>query len=106
MLRHMENGLSEPQENCRALAFMVLFSVLTGSSTGVLTGTGGTALAAYLIGLFPKVGEYSPAMLMNTASLLAGAEAIGLYRKSICIAVVLIIVCMGVSIPAMNRKRI
>lgn len=88
------------------LAFMVLFSVLTGSSTGVLMGTGGTALAAYLIGLFPKVGEYSPAMLMNTASLLTGAEAIGLYRKAICIAVLLIIVCMGVSIPVMNRKRI
>lgn len=84
----------------------VLFSVLSKTGAGVLLGVGGSAMAFYLIEMFPKVKEYSPAALMNTSALLAGAEGAGDYTKSAAVAAVLCVFCIAVSIPVMNKKQI
>ena len=88
------------------ISLIVLFSAFVRNNIGVLIGTGGTVLAAYLIGLLPKVKEYSPTMLMNTAGLLAGAEELAAYSKAIGVTIVLCVAAVGVSIPIMNKREI
>lgn len=88
------------------VALMTLFSTLSRNHTGVLLGTGGTVLGAYLLSLFPKAAPYLPTALMNTAGLLAGAEGMGEYWKAIAVAAVMTVLCVGISVPVMNRKRL
>ncbi len=89
-----------------AVMLTVLFSVTANANTGVLAGTGGTFLAAYLMTLLPKVKEFSPARLMSTASLLTGAEEASSCYKAVAVTVILCVVCIAVSIPIHNKKRI
>lgn len=89
-----------------ACGLLVLFSALLTANTGVLVGTGGVFLLAYLVSLFPRLKEYTPAMLMNTASLLSGAEGMKGYGKAIVITGILCVLCVVASIPAMNKKRL
>ena len=84
----------------------VLFSAAASSNTAVLVGTGGVFFAAYLVGLVPRVKEYSPTMLMNTAPLLVGAEKISVYYSAVIITAVLCAVSVAVSIPIMNKRRL
>ncbi len=88
------------------ITLIVLFSMLARNNTGVLLGTGGTVIAAYLISLFPSVKEYTPAVLMNTASLLSGAEEITVYGKDIAVTIVLCVLSVAASIPVMNKKQL
>ncbi|MBQ8559452.1 MAG: ABC transporter permease subunit [Tyzzerella sp.] len=88
------------------ISLIVLFSAFVRNNIGVLIGTGGTVLAAYLIGLLPKVKEYSPTMLMNTAGLLAGAEELATYSKTIGVTLILCVAAVGVSIPIMNKREL
>ncbi|MDO4269254.1 MAG: ABC transporter permease, partial [Eubacteriales bacterium] len=85
---------------------LVLFSSLLQNNTGVALCVGGTVLAAYLWSIVPKVKAYSPAVLMNTNSLLMGVEGIDAYREAIVMAAFLCIVCVAVSIPVMNRRQL
>ena len=89
-----------------AVMLTVLFSVIANSNTGVLIGTGGTFLAAYLITLLPKVKEISPARLMSTASLLTGAEEASSCYKAVAVTAIFCVACIAVSIPIHNKKRI
>ncbi len=88
------------------ICLIVLFSTLLQNNTGVSLCTGGTVLLAYLLSLIPKVKVYSPTMLMDTNSLLMGAEEIDAYIKAIVIAAFLCIVCVAVSIPVINKKQL
>ena len=88
------------------ICLMILFSSLLQNNTGVSLCTGGTVLFAYLLGILPKVTAYSPTMLMNANSLLAGAGGIDAYRKAIVVAAALCIVCIAVSIPVINKKQL
>ncbi len=88
------------------ICLVVLFSTLLQNNTGVTLCTGGTVLLAYLLGIIPKAKAYSPAMLMDTNSLLTGAEEIDAYIKAIVIAASLCIVCVAVSIPVINKKQL
>jgi ABC-2 type transport system permease protein len=84
----------------------VLFSVLSKASSGVLLGVGGAAVAFYLIGMLPKIKDYSPASLMQSAGLLAGTEGAGDYLPSVIVAAALCVFSVAVSIPLMNKKKI
>lgn len=84
---------------------IVLFSTLLKNNTGVILCTGMTVLLAYLLSVVPKVKEYSPAILMNTASLLAGEGETGAYIKAICIAVSLCVICVAASIQIINKRQ-
>ncbi len=88
------------------ICLIVLFSTLLSNNTGVSLCTGGTALLAYLLSIIPKVKMYSPAMLMDTNSLLMDAAKIDTYIKAIVIAAFLCIVCVTVSIPVINKKQL
>lgn len=88
------------------IGLMVLFSSLVQGNTGVSLCTGGTVLLAYLLCIMPKSKVYSPAMLMDTASLLNEAVGIGAYRKAVIVAVVFLAGCIAASIPVMNKKQL
>lgn len=88
------------------ICLIVLFSSLLQNNTGVTLCTGGTVLLAYLLSIIPKVKEYSPTMLMDTNSLLISAEKTDAYIKAIIIAAVSGVICIAVSIPVMNKKRL
>lgn len=88
------------------ICLIVLFSSLLQNNTGVSLCIGGMALLAYLFGILPKVQAYSPAMLIDSKSLLMGTEEIGAYIKAIVITAALCIVCVAVSIPVINKKQL
>lgn len=88
------------------IALMVLCSVCAQSSSGVLLGTGGAFLAVYLLGLLPKVKAYTPAMLMDSASLLYGLESAAKYGKAIGITLLEILAFLLFSVPILNKKRL
>ena len=88
------------------IALAVLFSTLTKTNTGVLAGTGGAVLAFYLMSLFPKLREYSPAMLMDGNSLIYGMADRQEYTVAIIVTLVLCVVCLLVSVPVMNKRCI
>jgi len=85
---------------------MVLFSTLADSNTGVMMGTGGVVLAAYLIGLWPKCKKYAPAMLMDGNSLIYGWEQAESYGAAIALTAAFCILCAVISVSIMNKKRI
>lgn len=84
----------------------VLFSTVCRNHTGVLLGTGGTVLAAYLIALLPKLREFSPMYLTTGSALLTEATAPDAYARSIAVTAILCIVCALVSTPVINRKQL
>lgn len=88
------------------IALSVLFSTLATSNSTVLAGTGAVTVGAYLLGLLPKVKEYSPSLLMDGNSLIYGLEEPEAYLVAIVVTVVLSVVCLGLSIPVLNKKRI
>ncbi|MBD5383692.1 MAG: ABC transporter permease subunit, partial [Ruminococcaceae bacterium] len=88
------------------MCLVVIFSSLLRNNTGVSLCTGGTVLLAYLLSFVPKANIYSPAMLMNTNSLLIGAEGTDTYIKAIIIAAVSGVICISISIPIINKKQL
>ncbi len=88
------------------ICLIVLFSSLLQNNTEVTLCIGGTVLLAYLLGILSEVKAYSPTMLMDTNSLLTGAEGIDAYIKAIVVAAALCIVCVAVSIPVINKKQL
>ena len=84
----------------------VLFSVLSKNSAGVLLGTGGTVLISYISEFFPKVSKSVPTALMQSAGLMIGAQEAGDYTKAVILTVVLCAICIGASMPIMNKKQL
>lgn len=89
-----------------AIMLVVLFSCVMSKNTGVLTGTGCIFFGSYLVGLFPKVAEYMPTMLMNASSLVSGAESVEVYGKAIVVTVVWSAICVGISLACINKKTV
>lgn len=85
---------------------IVLFSSLLKNNAGVILCTGAIAIVAYILSMIPKVKVYSPALLMDANSLLAGTEGIDIYIKAVVVAVALSLICVFVSIPVMNKKQL
>ena len=88
------------------ICLIVLFSSLLQNTTEVSLCTGGTVLLVYLLSIIPKIKVYSPTMLMDTNSLLIGAENIDAYIKAVVVAAAFCIVCVAVSIPVINKKQL
>jgi ABC-2 type transport system permease protein len=82
----------------------VFFSVISKSTSGVLLGTGGTVLISYLLEMIPKVKEYCPTRLMNTAHV-AGGEMPSL-EGALAITAAISIICIAASIPIFNKKQL
>ena len=88
------------------ILLVVFFSAIAKSNTGVLIGTGGIVLAAYLAGLLPKVEKYTPAKLMNSTGLLYGALSADQYTAAIIVTVLLCVICFMGSILIWNKKKL
>lgn len=88
------------------IALLVLFSTLTDTGSLALLGTGVVAVGAYLIGLLPKVKEYSPSLLMDGNSLIYGLAKPEDYGVAMVVTVVFGLVCLGLSVPVLDKKRI
>ena len=89
-----------------AVALMVLFSVISDNNTGVLLGTGGVFIAFYLLGMIPKLKEYMPTNLMNTAGLLTGMEKVSDYMTAFVLTIAITVLCVGLSVPILNKKKL
>ena len=88
-----------------AVLLTVLFSTIAKSYGGVLLGTGGSVLALYLIGLIPKLADYTPTALMNVSALLIGGVSAGNFAISAILTALLSIAAVAAAIPIF-RKRI
>ena len=88
------------------VCLIMLFSTLCSNYIGVLLGTGGSVLGIYLISLFPQIGKYTPTALMNSASLLIGAETSDVYGLAILTTVLVNVSCLIISIAVMNKKQL
>lgn len=88
------------------VALTVLSSVLFSSNVGVLCGTGGVAMGAYLLSALPKIGEYSPAYLANGAAIIYGSAEIKDFLPSLLIAAIIGVAAYVVSIPLFNKKQL
>jgi len=88
------------------ITVMILFSTIMSANTGVLAGTGAVVVACYVIGLLPKLSKYVPTFLMDGNSLIYGVKDAKDYRMAFILSIVTGIMCMGLSIPLMNRKKI
>ena len=90
----------------RQLIFSVASIIVGGGIVLLLYKYIGLTGAAYVAGIFPKTAAYTPAMLMDGASLLSGAAEPETYGKAIFITIVSGLIWLGLSIPVMNRKQI
>lgn len=88
------------------ISVMVLFSTLVKTNTAVLVGTGGVFFGTYLASIVPKIKEYLPTFLMDTAPLTAGAESPDKYMMSMIVTIVTAIICMVLSVFVFNKKDI
>ena len=88
------------------IALMVLFSSVATANTGVFLGAGGSALAAYLMTIFPKLKTYSPAMLTEANALIYGKEEPAEYMTAIAVAVMTGILCIAGSLILIKKKKL
>lgn len=88
------------------LALMVLFSAMATSNSNVLVGTAGVVAAAYFVGLLPKVEKYMPTRLMDGNSLIYGLEEPKVYMVALMLGMVTGVLCIVLSVPVLNKKRI
>ena len=88
-----------------AISLIVLFSILSESSTGVLIGTGGVILLSYLVSLIPKINKYLPTFLTDGNSLIYGVSETEKYIPALIITLILSAVCFAVSIPIFNKRQ-
>lgn len=88
------------------ISLTVFFSTVFRNTAGVLAGTGGVALIAYLLGIFPLVKEYTPAKLLNAAFLLSGTAEPAMYGKAVALTAVLSAGGILMGIVSMNHRQI
>ena len=88
------------------IALMVMFSTIASANTVVLVGTGVVVFGCYLAGMLPKIGKYLPTLLMDGNSLIYGMKEPEDYMMALVVLAVSGVICLGVGVPVLNRKRI
>lgn len=88
------------------VSLVILFSALAGENTGVLVGAGGVVLASSLLSFFPKLQKFLPTLLTDGNSLIYGMSEVSKYMPALAIAVAMMLVCFGISIPIFNKKQL
>ena len=88
------------------LCALIMLSAVCSSSSAVLVGVGAITLVAYLFSLIPRVGDYSPAALVNSSEIVFGVSNVGSYTGCAWVTVAACTVFLAVSVPLMNRKRL
>jgi ABC-2 type transport system permease protein len=88
------------------VCLLVLFSVLSKNSAGVLLGTGGVIVLSYVLEFFPKLAKSLPTSLMQSGALMTGVQEAGDYIGAVALTALLSALCLAVSIPIMNKKQL
>lgn len=87
-------------------ALLTFFSAIARSNTVVLAGTGGAVLAACLLGMLPKLNEYSPATLTGGSALISGAAEPSAFVAAVIIAALTGALFLATSVPLFNKKHL
>ncbi len=88
------------------VALLICFSAAGRSSSQVLLGTGGAAMGAWLLGMFPKFDSILPGKLMDGMELLTKAGERGDYYAGAAVAAGMILLCMGAAVVCFDRKQL
>lgn len=88
------------------IGLMVLFSALANGNSIVMVGTGAIVAISYAASLLPKLGKYTPTLLMDGNSLIYGAKDAEDYTIVLIVSVVTGIACIIASVPILNKKKI
>lgn len=88
------------------IGLMVLFSALANGNSIVMVGTGAVVAISYAASLLPKLGKYTPTLLMDGNSLIYGAKDAEDYTIALIVSVVTGIACIIASVPILNKKKI
>lgn len=88
------------------ISLTVFFSTVFSNTAGVLAGTGGMALASYLLGIFPRVQEYMPSRLLGASALLSGAAKAEMYGKAVAVTVILCVAGILGGIVILDRRQV
>ena len=88
------------------LSLIVLFSTIFATGTGVLLGTGGAYLVAFLVSLFPRVASVSPCMLADGNSLIYGMEEPSAYLLSVTVTATLTLAAFLLSLPLLKKRSL
>lgn len=86
------------------LMVMVLSSVVASSGTGVLLGVGGAVVVSFLLGAIPKLSDWVPTALMAGDALARGS--MDTPGSAVAVAAVTGALCLVISVPLFDRKRI
>ena len=87
-------------------ALLTLFSVIARSNIVSMAGTGGAVLAACLLGMLPKLSEYSPAALTGGNALIYGAAEPASFVTAIIITALTGILFLAAAFPLFNKKHL
>ena len=88
------------------IAAAVLFSSVSASPSGVLLGTGGAALAVFLLGQFPRAGRFLPAKLSDGTSLIFGVTEAGSCIPALLTATGMTLIFLLLSLVLFRRKQL
>ncbi len=88
------------------IALLVFFSSFAQSASQVLLGTGGTVMAIYLFGMFPKLGRFLPGACIDGLPLLRGAACPKDYYASMASAAILALLCLALGVAGFSKKRL
>lgn len=88
------------------IALLVLFSTIGRANTEVMVGTGGIVFGCYLLSLLQKFTKYLPTFLMDGNALIYGTKDAEDYGISFVITIITVVICVLMSIPILNKKRI
>lgn len=58
------------------------------------------------IEIIPEIGRFVPTVLMNSSSLLVGAETADSYMESLIVTLLLCIACFVIGVPIMDKRQI
>lgn len=88
------------------LSLVMLFSSFSSVSTGVLLGTGGVCLAAYLLSLIPKLQPYTPMRLTEAMPAVTGALKVGDLLASAIITILMIFITVVLSCIIFKKRKL
>ena len=88
------------------IGLLTLLSTIFTGNAGVLLGTGGVAMALYLIGLIPKLGRFLPTGLTSGSALIYGAAQVKEYAAGLVITAILLVLFPVLSIPLFQKKQL
>lgn len=88
------------------IGVLLLASAILKSASSALLSVGAAFLAAYLLGLFPRLQEYSPAYLMEAGGLLTGAARPEDFVTTLAVLLLLTAVSAAVSVAVFNRRQL